>query len=41
MVLLAVSVSQFGLSVSLNQVRYNSCTRNGKASPFPACSQLC
>jgi hypothetical protein len=40
-VLLAVSVSQLGLSVCLNPVRHHPCTSNGKMSPFPPCSQLC
>ena len=40
-VLLAVSVSQFRLSVCLNPVRHHPSTSNGKMSPFPPCSQLC
>jgi len=40
MVLLAVSVSQFALSVSLNQVRHHPSSRSPKISPFPACSNF-
>jgi len=40
-VLLAVSVSQFRLSVSLNQVWHHPSYRSRKISPFPACIDLC
>ena len=39
--LLAVSVSQFRLSVCVNQVRHHPSSRSRKISPFPASSGLC
>ena len=40
-VLLAISVSQFGLSVYLNQVRHHPSSRSRKISSFPPWSTLC
>ena len=40
MVLLAVSVSQFGLSFYLNQVWHHLSSRSRKISPFPVSSRI-